>query len=104
MSSYGLKTRACPDDEDKVSEVASVRSSTSLSSTTSVRICAEAEREALLAKAAALQQEHATEEAEEQLEHQKVQLRRRRETLDMQAELSGKYSQNTIPEKCRNGT
>lgn len=69
VSASGSKTRACPDDENKVSVVASVCSNVSVSSTASVRICVEAEREALLAKAAALKQKHAIEKEEEQPEH-----------------------------------
>ncbi|KAK0131195.1 hypothetical protein N1851_034100 [Merluccius polli] len=65
-----------------------MRSSASASSTASARICAQAERAALLAKSAALQQRHIIEEEEQQLEQQMVQLQKKRESLDLQAELS----------------
>ena len=66
-----------PTEDDRLS----LSSNRSVSSTASVRIQAEAERAALLAKAAALQKKHALEDEQEQL-------RKRMETLNLQAELS----------------
>ena len=53
-----------------------------------MRICAEAERAALLAKAATLQEKHDLEDQQEQLDCEREKLRKRRETLDLQTELS----------------
>lgn len=70
---------------DSVSNIGSKRSHKSVrsgrSSTSSARVKAEIERAALIARAAALQERHALEEQEQQL-------RRRREQLEVDAELA----------------
>ena len=80
-----------PTEEDRLS----LRSTSSVSSTTSVRICAEADREALLVKAAALQKKHALEDEQDELRKEEDELRKRKELSrkrmeahDLQAELS----------------
>lgn len=72
--------------DDSISNVGSQCSShrsglSKLSTTSSVRIQAEAERAALMARAAALKERHALEEREQQL-------RRQREELDLETELA----------------
>ncbi|KAL1277030.1 hypothetical protein QQF64_023703 [Cirrhinus molitorella] len=82
-----------PNDDDNVSVASSVHSKrsgrssrssssrSSVSTSTSARICAEAERAALLAKANALQRKHAIEKKEEEL-------RKMKEVWDVQAEIA----------------
>lgn len=77
VSSTELFSNVSPNDEDQSSVVFSIRShrsnrssssKSSISSSASAYICAEAERAALLTKAAALQEKHALEKQEEQLD------------------------------------
>ena len=94
VSSFGLEIGADvkfrpPDDRSSLnSDRESIVSRRSVSSTESVRIRAEAERAALLAKVATLQEKHALGDQQEQLDCQREKLRKRMETLDLQTELA----------------
>ena len=94
VSSSGLEIRADvklrpPDGRSSLySDRESSVGGRSVSSTESVRIRAEAERAALLAKVATLQEKHALEDQQEQLDREREKLRKRRETLDLQTELA----------------
>lgn len=73
--------------KDSISLV-SQGSKSSKSSSSSARLVAQAEKAALLAKAAALKERHALEEKEERLAKEREEIRRQKETLDFEAELS----------------
>lgn len=79
------------DDEigskDSISLV-SQGSKNSKSSSSSARLVAQAGKAALLAKAAAMKERHALEEKEERLAKEREEIRRQKETLDFEAELS----------------
>ncbi|XP_059901180.1 uncharacterized protein LOC132452529 [Gadus macrocephalus] len=93
VSSSGLEISADvkfrpPDDRSFLySDRESTVSRRSVSSTESVCIRVEAERAALLAKVATLQEKHALEDQQEQLDCQREKLRKRMETLDLETEL-----------------
>ena len=83
--------------EDSISAVLSHRSSRSAtSSTSSARIRAEAEKAAIQTRIQALKQKHALEEEEEELNVQKEQLRKRRETLELHTELAATTAKLTV--------
>ncbi|KAG7480118.1 hypothetical protein JOB18_043621 [Solea senegalensis] len=86
--------------EDSIYAVLSRRSShtatCATSSTSSARIRAEAEKAALQARIQALKQKHALEDKEEELNVQKEQLRKRRETLELHTELAAAAAKLTV--------
>lgn len=66
----------------------SQRSRTSLVSTASASLMAQVEKAALLAKAASMKERHGLEEKEERLVKEREEIRRQKEKLDFEAELS----------------
>lgn len=104
VSCSGVDGNACQDDiqpNDSVSNISSRGSSkpssrkssssvrTGRSSAFSVRIIAEAEKAALIARATALKEKHA-------LEVQQEQLRRRQEQMDIDAEIAASTAKNAV--------
>lgn len=72
------------------------RSKSTVSSTASAHICAEAEKAALEAKLTALTEGHALEEEEEELNKQMKQLRKQKETLILKSELEATAARITV--------
>ncbi len=82
-----------PEGEDEIGPKDSIslvsrRSRTSMASTASASLIAQAEKAALLAKAASIKERHGLEEKEERLAKEREEIRRRKEKLDFEAELS----------------
>ncbi|KAG7513589.1 hypothetical protein JOB18_011960 [Solea senegalensis] len=82
--------------EDSISAVSSRTATSATSSTSSAGIRAEAEKAALQTRIQALKQEHALEDKEEELNVQKEQLRKRRETLELHTELAAATAKLTV--------
>ncbi len=82
-----------PEGEDEIGPKDSIslvswRSRTSMASTASASLIAQAEKAALLAKAASIKERHGLEEKEERLAKEREEIRRQKEKLDFEAELS----------------
>ena len=97
------KPDECTDEKDDIKPTDSVSQSSSrrsnrssrsgVSSTSSACIRPEAERAALIIMAAALKFKHHLEDKEEELNQQKMELRKIRETLELQTEIARKKGQ-----------